>query len=333
MCLRWINRLVMRWLQLVKLQLVKQLQFDGHRNGNVAATSHQAVAAYTFPTTPRAIRSRPASTYILPLLGSVVGRGVGKRIFFYRVMASSPPLSRPRSLSEVRSSPDSSSRFSLIATLEPFRAMGGATGTTVPSASNYADSNREMFNSKPRKQRRVNAQKGFSGPLIQTLSGTFVPAYYEQFLVIESLGGVSVMELDIFDVHRALIKVCGREPKVSSQRDGSLLVEMSSPKKSVRFRAISSVPRTQVACTPHATLNQYKGVIFSRDIMRYSNEKLLHELSDHGVVGVDRLQKKVDRVLVPTPTLFLTFDRLKLPEVVKLSWLRLQVKPYILPPR
>lgn len=61
------------------------------------------------------------------------------------------------------------------------------------------------------------------------------------------------------------------------------------------------------------------GVIFSRDVMRYSNEKLLHELSDQGVVRVDRLQKKVDGVLVPTPTLFLTFDRLKLPEVVKLA--------------
>ena len=54
-------------------------------------------------------------------------------------------------------------------------------------------------------------------------------------------------------------------------------------------------------------------------------EKLPHELSDQGVVGVDRLQKKVDGVLVPTPSLFLTFDRLKLPEVVKLAWLRLPV--------
>ena len=67
------------------------------------------------------------------------------------------------------------------------------------------------------------------------------------------------MDLDIFDVHRALIKVCGREPKVSSQRDGSLLVEVSSPEESARIRAISSVPETQVACTPHDILNQCKG--------------------------------------------------------------------------
>ena len=63
--------------------------------------------------------------------------------------------------------------------------------------------------------------------------------------------------------------------------------------------------------------------------MRYSNEKLLHELSDQDVVRVDRLQKKVNGILVLIPTLFLTFDRLKLPEVVKLAWLRLPVKAYI----
>ena len=120
------------------------------------------------------------------------------------------------------------------------------------------------------------------------------------------------MDLDIFGVHRALIKVCGRELKVSSQRDGSLLEEASFPEESARHRAISSVPGTQVACTPHAILNQCKRVIFSRNVMRYSNKKLLHELNDQGVVGVNRLQKKVDGVLVLTLTLFLTFDRFKL---------------------
>ena len=67
--------------------------------------------------------------------------------------------------------------------------------------------------------------------------------------------------------------------------------------------------------------------------MHYSNEKLLYELSDQSVVGVDRLEKKVDGVLVLIPTLFLAFDRLKLPEVVKLAWLRLPVRPYIPSPR
>ena len=63
------------------------------------------------------------------------------------------------------------------------------------------------------------------------------------------------MDLDIFDIYRALIKVCGREPKVSSLKHGSLLVKVSFPEESARLRAISSIPETQIVCTPHATLN------------------------------------------------------------------------------
>ena len=79
---------------------------------------------------------------------------------------------------------------------------------------------------------------------------------------------MSVINIDLFNVYRALIKVFGRNPKVFFQRDVILLVEMS-PEESARLRAISSVPETQVACTPHATLNQCKGIIFSRNAMRY----------------------------------------------------------------
>ena len=90
-------------------------------------------------------------------------------------------------------------------------------------------------------------------------------------------------------------------------------MEVSSPEESAPLKVISSVLGMQVACIAHATLNWCREIIFSRNVMRYSNEKLLHELSDQGVVDVYRLQKKVDGVLVPTPIFFLTCDRLKLP--------------------
>ena len=64
---------------------------------------------------------------------------------------------------------------------------------------------------------------------------------------------------------------------------------MSFPGESVRLRVIFSVPGTQVACIPRTILNSCKAVIFSLDVMHYSNEKLLHELRDQGVVKVDRL--------------------------------------------
>ena len=125
---------------------------------SAAVTSHQTVAAYTSPTIPRAVGNRRASTYIPPLLGSVVDGVWGSECCFV-ILWRPYHHSRGQALSDVRSSP-ASSRFSLIAIFVPFRATGGATGTNVPSASNSLDSNREMFNSKLREQRRVNAQKG-----------------------------------------------------------------------------------------------------------------------------------------------------------------------------
>ena len=65
------------------------------------------------------------------------------------------------------------------------------------------------------------------------------------------------MDGDIFDVHRSLAQACGREPKVTLQMDGSLLVEVASPEESARLRALSVVPGGEVSCTPHATLKQY----------------------------------------------------------------------------
>lgn len=49
------------------------------------------------------------------------------------------------------------------------------------------------------------------------------------------------MDLDIFDVHRTLLQVCGRDPKVTQQRSGSLLVEVTS-EEAAHLRALSAVP-------------------------------------------------------------------------------------------
>ncbi len=59
------------------LARAKWLLSGGHRNGPAAAATHQAVATYTSPTTPGAAESC-CSSICLPLLGSVVGGGVGK---------------------------------------------------------------------------------------------------------------------------------------------------------------------------------------------------------------------------------------------------------------
>ncbi|XP_063615604.1 proteoglycan 4-like, partial [Penaeus indicus] len=68
------------------------------------------------------------------------------------------------------------------------------------------------------------------------------------------------MDLDIFEVHRKIIEVCQHDPHISPQRDGSLIVEVSSPDESDRLRAICNIPGAQVSCSPHKTLYQCKAI-------------------------------------------------------------------------
>lgn len=123
------------------------------------------------------------------------------------------------------------------------------------------------------------------------------------------------MGLDIFDVHCSVIQACGCEPKVTPQRDDSLLVEVASPDEATRLRARSAVPGAEVFCTPHTTFNQCKGAVYCRDILHFSEERLMREMKKEGVVAVHRFQK-VDGILKPTPFLHLTISALSLPQVV-----------------
>ncbi|KAG7174712.1 hypothetical protein Hamer_G025946, partial [Homarus americanus] len=65
-----------------------------------------------------------------------------------------------------------------------------------------------------------------------------------------------------------IITICRREPKISTQQDGSLLVEVYSLKESARLHTLSCGPNAPVSCTPHATFNQCRGVSFSDMILR-----------------------------------------------------------------
>ncbi|KAG7162110.1 hypothetical protein Hamer_G010767, partial [Homarus americanus] len=47
------------------------------------------------------------------------------------------------------------------------------------------------------------------------------------------------MDLDIFHVHKSVVTICGREPKISSEQDGSLLVEVSFPEESAQLCTLS----------------------------------------------------------------------------------------------
>ena len=70
----------------------------------------------------------------------------------------------------------------------------------------------------------------------------------------------------------------------------------------------------------HKALNS-RGVIRCRDLSDMTEEELCEELREQGVVAVRRVMLKTGATITPTNTLFLTFNRLDMPEVLLVGFL------------
>ena len=120
--------------------------------------------------------------------------------------------------------------------------------------------------------------------------------------MIKPLNGQSIMTLDMVDDHHTLVQACGRNPKVVPHNAISLLEEVTPPEMGDRPRVLYSVVRALVPCTNLATHSQCYGVVYYRDLLQYSEKKMLKEVSARGVVHF----QKADGVLTPTSSLLLT---------------------------
>ena len=208
-------------------------------------------------------------------------------------------------------SKDLASDFSLgsnVVTLEPYSVASGSKNSW-----------RSRF------KKSGNIGKGN----IEITPGYFESNNYPKFLVIKMKSGQQIREFDMFSVNREIRNRCRCEPKISFLNNGSLLVEVASVEDSVNILSIETLCGSEVDCIQHKTLNQVRGVIRSIELLRYSEEKIQSELEEQGVTEVKQMKKTVNGIVTPLPTYVLTFDRLRLPNIICAAWLRLNVRPYI----
>ena len=69
------------------------------------------------------------------------------------------------------------------------------------------------------------------------------------------------------------MKYCGQEPKIAYETGGSMLIETSSPEGSKKLQLLKLVSGLKAKCSPHLYCNQVRGVIHSRELLRYSKGK------------------------------------------------------------
>ena len=168
---------------------------------------------------------------------------------------------------------------------------------------------------------------------VEILPGLFESTCFDKYLVLSLGDDLSFQDTDIFDMRRDIVKSIGREPKISFQADGTLLIEAISPEESEKMKKLNKIQGYKVDCKCHQSMNSCRGVIFSKQLIKYSEEKLLQEFNEQHVTDVKRIKKKVNDELLPTPLLILTFDLLRLPPTISAAWMRIHVRPYIPSPR
>ena len=206
----------------------------------------------------------------------------------------------------------------------------GISGSNIMTLEPYlAHVNSEPKSVLEKKKERVeNDNKKVKYRKMEILPGHYEVVNYEKFLILEVDNGRHE-NLNIFKANREIIQICGGQPKILLQGDGSLLIETSSPVQSQKLKDIKLLDGHNVKCVSHPFFNQCRGVVYAPEILQIEEKEIEEELKSQGIVKVVRMKKKVGEQLIPLATLILTFDQCRLPSFIKVGWLSIKVKPYI----
>lgn len=92
---------------------------------------------------------------------------------------------------------------------------------------------------------------------------------------------------------------------------------------------LRTLDKTPAKVISHSSFNFVKGVVNSRKLLHYLAKELTRQLADLDVVKVEGVSGRLEEVLRPTPTLFITFDSNHFPESLIVGWYNLCVKSFI----
>ena len=127
-----------------------------------------------------------------------------------------------------------------------------------------------------RNRRNKRTNPTFLGSEFEVLPGLFEPTSYSGYLTMK-FDNQRAEDSDIFKICREITTICGREPKMSFQNDGSVLIEVVSSEESEKLQSLEIIKGIKASCSPHKFMNRCKGVVRSRHLMKYSEERLQEE--------------------------------------------------------
>lgn len=145
------------------------------------------------------------------------------------------------------------------------------------------------------------------------------------FVVTRSEPDVTFNGVSPFKLNNYIIKDIGHV-QVKKLRDGSLLIETQSKEQATSLMSLKILGNLPIIVKPHTTLNTSKGIIYSRDLLNFSDEELLKEFESQNIINVKRIMTRKDKELVPSPMIALTFGSTILPEYIFAGYVRIPVR-------
>lgn len=150
-----------------------------------------------------------------------------------------------------------------------------------------------------------------------------------RFFIIKNLCDDSFRSVSPFLIHKTIKSVIGEVESLKKLKSGDLLIKLSNTSQAQSISSTKTLVSFSVSVLPHNTLNFSKGVISESEFYNVSEEEILENLSDQGVVGVRRITIRRGTESFKTKHIILTFNNPKLPSHVTAAYLRCPIRPYI----
>ena len=110
-----------------------------------------------------------------------------------------------------------------------------------------------------------------------------------RFLVIHSQEERSISSLSPFVIEKVLIGMAGEPKSMKKLCSGDLLVEYTNKKQIENLLRLKSFHNLKVQVSLHASLNTCKGVVRCPDLKGVSEEEILEEMREQGVIHARRI--------------------------------------------
>lgn len=153
---------------------------------------------------------------------------------------------------------------------------------------------------------------------------------FPSFYVITFPGVDIDSELNVIAADIEIKAKIGKPKKITKMNRNALLIEIANKEQGNKLLDIKKIDNNIVTTQIHRTMNEIKGTVYSEVMLHSTEEQILETLKEQGVTKVERMKRWREGTLVNTPRHILTFNRTKLPPLIKLAeWHRELVELYV----